>query len=150
MVRSVSVLPIANIIPILWLHGTWLEIFEACHWVQDIDGLVQDCSNSSAVAMELLQSCTKPSIWACICLVTSKYITCLTNMWIPIMRKENPKIYKVPDIIILLPWYMIICYICMWLQWFSILGKDDLMIVFSLWIILSVHLGPISQMIFPS
>ena len=26
-----------------------------------IDGLVQDCSNSSALAMELLQSCTKPS-----------------------------------------------------------------------------------------
>ena len=29
---------------------------------QYIDGLVQDCSNSSALAMELLQSCTKPSI----------------------------------------------------------------------------------------
>ena len=29
-----------------------------------IDGLVQDCSNSSELAMELLQSCTKPSIWA--------------------------------------------------------------------------------------
>ena len=28
----------------------------------DIDGLVQDCSNSSALALELLQSCTKPSI----------------------------------------------------------------------------------------
>ena len=28
-----------------------------------IDGLVQDCSNSSALAMELLQSCTKPSIF---------------------------------------------------------------------------------------
>ena len=27
-----------------------------------IDGLVQDCSNSSALAMELLQSCAKPSI----------------------------------------------------------------------------------------
>ena len=27
-----------------------------------IDGLVQDCSNSSALAMELLQSSTKPSI----------------------------------------------------------------------------------------
>ena len=25
-----------------------------------IDDLVQDCSNSSALAMELLQSCTKP------------------------------------------------------------------------------------------
>ena len=27
-----------------------------------IDGLVEDCSNSSALAMELLQSCTKPLI----------------------------------------------------------------------------------------
>ena len=26
-----------------------------------IDGLVQDCSNSSALAMELLQSCIEPS-----------------------------------------------------------------------------------------
>ena len=29
----------------------------------DIDGLVLDCSNSSALAMEFLQSCTKPSIY---------------------------------------------------------------------------------------
>ena len=28
----------------------------------NIDGLVQDCNNSSALAMVLLQSCTKPSI----------------------------------------------------------------------------------------
>ena len=28
-----------------------------------IDGLVQDCSNSIALAMELLQSCAKPFIW---------------------------------------------------------------------------------------
>ena len=27
------------------------------------DGLVQDCSNSIGNALELLQSCTKPSIW---------------------------------------------------------------------------------------
>ena len=31
--------------------------------VGHIGGLVQDCSNSSALAMELLQSCTKPSIY---------------------------------------------------------------------------------------
>ena len=30
--------------------------------VEYIDGLVQDCSNSIADALELLQSCTKPSI----------------------------------------------------------------------------------------
>ena len=28
-----------------------------------IDGLAQDCSNSSVLAMELLQSCTKTSIY---------------------------------------------------------------------------------------
>ena len=28
-----------------------------------VDGLVQDCSNSNAWAMELLQSCTKPSMY---------------------------------------------------------------------------------------
>ena len=33
------------------------------HCEYDIDGLVQDCSNSSALAVELLQSCTEPSIW---------------------------------------------------------------------------------------
>ena len=31
-------------------------------WMNNIDGLVQDRSNSIANAMELLQSCTKPSI----------------------------------------------------------------------------------------
>ena len=29
----------------------------------NIDGFVHDCSTSSALAMELLQSCTKPSIY---------------------------------------------------------------------------------------
>ena len=29
----------------------------------DIVGLVEDCSNPIALAMELSQSCTKPSIW---------------------------------------------------------------------------------------
>ena len=28
-----------------------------------VDGLVQDCGNSSALAMELLQSCTKPLMY---------------------------------------------------------------------------------------
>ena len=32
------------------------------YWAGYISGLVLDCSNSSAFAMELLQSCTKPSI----------------------------------------------------------------------------------------
>ena len=29
--------------------------------IYDIEGLVQDCNNSIANALELLQSCTKPS-----------------------------------------------------------------------------------------
>ena len=33
-----------------------------------IEGLVQDCSNSSALEMELLQSCTKPSIYVYKCI----------------------------------------------------------------------------------
>ena len=38
-----------------------------------IDGLVQDCSNSIANALELLQSCTKPSIWWNLALDPSRY-----------------------------------------------------------------------------
>ena len=31
------------------------------YYLDYVDGLVQDCSNSSALAMALLQSCAKPS-----------------------------------------------------------------------------------------
>ena len=31
-------------------------------YIEHIDGLMQDCSNSTANALELLQSCTKPLI----------------------------------------------------------------------------------------
>ena len=42
----------------------WQAITWACgdSSLRHIDGLVQDCRNSSALAVELLQSCTKPSI----------------------------------------------------------------------------------------
>ena len=33
-----------------------------CHEMKYIDGLMQDCINSIANALELLQSCTKPLI----------------------------------------------------------------------------------------
>ena len=36
--------------------------YSTSHETCTIDGLVQDCSNSSALAMELLQSCTEPPI----------------------------------------------------------------------------------------
>ena len=47
-------------IPYLTHEGQlWGVVCEFKVW---FDALVQDCSNSSALAMELLQSCTKPSI----------------------------------------------------------------------------------------
>ena len=36
---------------------------EQIHQMENVDGLVQDCSNSSALTMQLLQSGTKPSIY---------------------------------------------------------------------------------------
>ena len=38
------------------------QLIEPWEMEQYINGLVQDCSNSSALAMELPQSCTKPSV----------------------------------------------------------------------------------------
>ena len=38
----------------------WAEILPR-EEKDEFDGLAQDCSNSSALAMELLQSCAKPS-----------------------------------------------------------------------------------------
>ena len=48
----------------------WYTSFSTCFHARSnrtlyIDGLVHDCSNSSALAMELLQFCTKPSIYYC-------------------------------------------------------------------------------------
>ena len=43
------------------LWKVWTATFYNFH-MEHIDGLVQNCSNSSVLAMELLQSCTKPSI----------------------------------------------------------------------------------------
>ena len=59
------------------IHPTWAIPWRLMTWLyesqgisshevdlmikKDIDGLVQECSNSSALAMELLHSCSKPS-----------------------------------------------------------------------------------------
>ena len=53
-----------------WIRSLGAEILnlsgcEKCIDSRNSDGLVQDCSNSSALAMELLQACTKPLIWSC-------------------------------------------------------------------------------------
>ena len=42
--------------------------------LQSINGLVQDCGNSIANTLELLQCCDKPSIWLNIC-------SMLSNIW---------------------------------------------------------------------
>ena len=69
-----------------YVASAWMDVFVllflvlgslhnplACwiaHWasvlrpVDELDSLVQDCGNSSAWALELLQSCTKPSKWS--------------------------------------------------------------------------------------
>ena len=39
---------------------------------EHFDGLVQDCSNTSTLAMESLQSCTKPSICDQVCCIGSR------------------------------------------------------------------------------
>ena len=41
----------------------WFDEWRILSVGDSIDGLVQDYSSSSALAMELLRSCTKPSIW---------------------------------------------------------------------------------------
>ena len=46
-----------------------------------IDGLVQDCSNSSALAMELLQPCTKPSISSSMYISSNKQLLNHLNPW---------------------------------------------------------------------
>ena len=54
----------SSLYPVLqqsWSGDVLVSSYQSIH---HIDGLVQDCSNSSALAMELLQSFTKPSIWA--------------------------------------------------------------------------------------
>ena len=67
MRRTLSLLPglILILPPNVWSGespGPLLNYNLKKHFQDYIYGLVQDCSNSSALAMELLQACTKPSI----------------------------------------------------------------------------------------
>ena len=65
-------------------------------WVfQQIDGLVHDCSISSALVMEILHSCTKPSKWwgLFVCMIASPG-TLFTNRFsvVPLKRGQfSPK-----------------------------------------------------------
>ena len=47
---------------VLFRYKDCLSRYRDFHYKEKIDGLVQDCSNSIANALELLQSCTKPSV----------------------------------------------------------------------------------------
>ena len=49
------------------------DAFVKCFWVS-IDGLVHDCSNSIANALELQQPCIKPSVWLRIALCGPDYL----------------------------------------------------------------------------
>ena len=40
-----------------------LHDFCICQILVHVNGLAQDCGNSSALTLELVQSCTKPSMW---------------------------------------------------------------------------------------
>ena len=46
---------------VLRMHVYWTSVLSFSVFHQRIDGLVQDCSIFSALGMEILQSCTKPS-----------------------------------------------------------------------------------------
>ena len=48
-----------------WFETLWRPLWRHHNdWEANMDGLVQDCSNSIANALELLQSYTKPSIYS--------------------------------------------------------------------------------------
>ena len=69
------------------------------HMICYIDGLVQDCSISIALAMEILQSCTKPSIWWCHCvriIVITVYATSELRLFSFCCRFRSDPIVAVP------------------------------------------------------
>ena len=58
-------------------------LFRPDYGTDDIDGLVQDCSNPSASALELLQCHTKPSMW------TSSHKCFISpSIWAPFTNAE--------------------------------------------------------------
>ena len=56
--------------------------------IDDIDGLVQDCSNSIANVLELLQSCTKPSNYV----NTGSGFSLASSRWQAITWTSNAKV----------------------------------------------------------
>ena len=60
--RDVQSMRVLTMLAHYILRGSVL-FCNSLHFHEHVDGLVQDCGNSSALAMELLQSCTKQSIY---------------------------------------------------------------------------------------
>ena len=65
-------------------------------YVVHVHGLVQDCGNSSAYALELLQSCTKPSMYKkklqMVCNASAIFVYIQYNMDKNLSRKANTQI----------------------------------------------------------
>ena len=75
---------------IIWIAGTF----------EEIDGLVQDCNNSIANALELLQSCTKSAKWLWHSISTLRYGTASIKLnrldpW----NKSQQKVILLPTIL---------------------------------------------------
>ena len=49
-----------HVIVIIGSHYKGTQLYTGLLWLLQINGLVQDCSISTANALEILQSCTKP------------------------------------------------------------------------------------------
>ena len=95
-----------------------------------IDCLVQDCSNSSGLAMELLQSCTKPSIWCspAVSPLIHSILTYIFQLYLYTLKSSSVKsikdnvvfschmlslrmtLWQSPNIMLS---YFIICYLCL-------------------------------------
>ena len=65
LTRSWKIIPYFLFLDLKLENYSVFTFFSTWIWkiIPYFDGLVQDCSNSSELAMELLQSCTKPSIY---------------------------------------------------------------------------------------
>ena len=59
--RIILIVAFFECVAVAYIYG---ESMTEAHTDHDLDSLVQDCSKSSALAVELLQYCTKPSVWS--------------------------------------------------------------------------------------
>ena len=85
MVKIYQKYIVCKISDILWM-GLWIEAVY-------IDGIVQDCRNSIANALELLQSCTKPSMCPPIAMLQENDIGLALNMKQAIIKTNDDPDY---------------------------------------------------------